>query len=314
MGRKTAADGHAPADAGAIPTYAERSAAPRDLRTAEELAQHDYTRLGAPRARLLSAGGGEVLLYSTSEARRLKHDLWPRCSRLTRADAPAPDRPLGAVARTTNPGASSAPRPGEPGHASGRHGPADAPTARTLLSDPTAWLAALFDEGFVVLDTETTGLGRQAEIIEIAAVDNSGAVLLESKVWPRSGRVPAAASRVHGLTIGDLQGAPTWPELLLELERQLNGRRVLAWNAPFDERMALQTSRLWSLAPRLPAFECAMRGYARVRGLGSTGMRLERAAQVERVLTAPQEHRSLGDAQLVLAVLERLTGARAVPA
>lgn len=314
MGRKTAADGHAPADADALPTYTERSAAPRDLRTAEELAQRDYTRLGAPRARLRAAGADEVLLYSTSEARRLKHDLWPRGSRLTPAGAPAADRPLGAVARTTNPGASSAPRPGDPGHAGGRRRSTRAPTSTALSSDPSAWLAALFDEGFVVLDTETTGLGRQAEIIEIAAVDHTGAVLLESKVWPRSGRVPPAASRVHGLTISDLQGAPTWPELLLELERQLNGRRVLAWNAPFDERMTLQTSRLWSLAPRLPSFECAMRGYAHVRGLGGAGMRLERAAQVERVLTAPQEHRSLGDAQLVLAVLERLTGARSVPA
>src|SRR5690606_7689445 len=100
-------------------------------------------------------------------------------------------------------------------------------------------------------------------------------VLLESTVFPRSGRVPAGSTRVHGLTIDDLRGAPTWPEVLLELERRLEGRRVLAWNAPFDERMAQQSSRLWSLVPRLPPFECAMRGYAFARGVGSGSMRLE---------------------------------------
>lgn len=299
-----------------LPRYAARHAVPRDLRTAEELAAGGYTRLGQPRAQLAEPGAQPVALFSTSEARRLKHDLWPRGSKLERSGAPVDvtDTPLGSPKRGGNPGATSAVRPGA---ATGRRQGArfrQAAPSTAALKDPVGWLNQLFSDGFVVLDTETTGLGPGAEIIEIAALDHAGQVLVESKVWPRSGRVSAASTRIHGLRVGDLHGAPTWPELLLEIERKLAGRRVLAWNAPFDERMTQQTSRLWSLAPDLPAFECAMRAYAHVRGVGTSSMRLERAAQVEKVLAAAQEHRSLGDARLVLAVLKRLLEARTVPA
>ncbi len=301
---------------GDLPRYTARGDAPRDLRTEDELTANGYTRLGEPQAELVREDGTILPLYSTSEARRLKHDLWPRGRSLRGASPPVAVEhlPFGRPRRGGNPGATSAPEPGAPrGELSGQL-PVGGALAHPRPGDPRKWLAGLFSEGFVVIDTETTGLGRRAEIIEIAALAHSGEVLLETKVWPRAGRIPAAASRVHGMTISDLAGAPTWPEVLLELERQLDGRRVLAWNAPFDERMALQTSRLWSLVPQLPAFECAMRGYAQARGIGSLSMRLERAAQVERVLTTPQEHRSLGDAQLVVAVLKSLTEARTVPA
>ncbi|MFA5550323.1 MAG: 3'-5' exonuclease [Trueperaceae bacterium] len=296
----------------ALPRYPDRRDAPRDLRTADELRAHGYEQLGEQRAALVNHDGTLTALYSTSEARLLKNNLWPRGPKLNvqRAQAGEAAQPIGSSRRVTNPGGSAAAAPGSrpPVRAYGRH-----PQPPTATFDPQEWLSQLYAEGFVVLDTETTGLGPRAEIIEIAAVDVTGEVLMESKVWPRSGRVPAATTRVHGLTIADLRGAPTWPELLLELEEKLAGRRVLAWNAPFDERMARQSSRLWNLEPRLPTFECAMRAYARARGAG-TSMRLERAAQVERVLAAAQEHRSAGDARLVLAVLKRLAEARSVPA
>lgn len=300
---------------GPLPCFTDRSAVPRDLRTAAELAANGYSRLGEPRASLELPGADAVTLYSTSEARLLKDNLWPRGRKLGAERAPADltGAPLGAPRRGSNPGASAEPPAGTRRRDPSRVRRGEAEPLHEAGS-PRQWLEALFAQGFVVLDTETTGLGAHAEIIEIAALDASGEVLLESRVWPRGGRVPAASTRVHGFTIADLKGAPTWPELLLELERSLAGRRILAWNAPFDERMAQQTSRLWGLAPRLPRFECAMRGYARVRGVSSLSMRLERAAEVERVLAAPQQHRSLGDCQLVLAVLKRSLEARTVPA
>lgn len=163
-----------------------------------------------------------------------------------------------------------------------------------------------------MIDTETTGLSNNSEIIEVAAVDSAGKVLLETKVWPQSGRVPVASTRVHGLKLSDLMGAPSWPAVLLQLERRLVGRRVLAWNAPFDERMALQSSARWEVTPQLPRFECAMRGYARSRGLTRSSIKLEHAAAMERVLKGAQDHRSLSDAHLTLNVLRRAREGSAV--
>lgn len=299
----------------ALPRLPNRAAAPRDLRTADELRANGYEQLGAARAEYVTDDGTPTPLYSTSEARRLKYELWPRGGRALKGGRPeavdGSPAPFGAAAGAQNPGGSSRRAPGAPRRL--RYAPpGDGVVAPH--GDPRAWLQELFAAGFVVIDTETTGLGARAEIVEVAAVDEGGEVLLESKAWPRSGRVPASATRVHGLTIDDLRGAPSWPELLLELERTLEGRRVLAWNAPFDERMIQQSSRRWSLVPQLPRFECAMRGYSLARGIGRGAIRLERAALVERVLTAPQSHRSLGDAQLVLAVLKSLAESRAATA
>ena len=284
-----------------LPSYAKRTDAPRDLRTAEELAENGYMAVGSPRA-LLRLGEQSILLYSTTEARQLKHSLWPRGPKVPGRGQNLPTEhqaPLGGSRRLTNLGSSSALRPGQAGWRS-QVGTSMRGPERTALT--REWATDLFNESFLILDTETTGLGRGSEIIEIAVLNSSGETLLETRVWPRAGRVPQSSTRVHGLTLSDLEGAPTWPEVLLELERKLEGRRVLAWNAPFDERMAHQSSRLYNLRPSLPHFECAMRGYAASRGVGTLSMRLERAAQVERVLGQPQAHRSLGDTQLVLAV------------
>lgn len=305
--------------------YASRQDVPRDLRTAAELEGHGYSQLGPARAELVLQGV-TALLYSTSEARLLKHSLWPRGPKLQRAAGSDQSKLEGAEGqaghahlfggprRVANPGGTSEVKPGQARRDKPWSGATHTSHHAGTPAGRHAWASQLFGDGFVVLDTETTGLGRGAEIIEIAVLDSTGEALLETRVWPRSGRVPQESTRVHGLTLTDLHGAPTWPEVLLELERKLAGRRVLAWNAPFDERMARQTSRAWSLVPRLPAFECAMRGYAHARGIASLSMRLERAAQVERVLTTPQQHRSLGDTELVLAVLKRLLQAGTVPA
>jgi len=251
------------------PRYHQRDAVPRDLRTADELAQRGYLDLGAPRAELVTEGG-EVALYSTSDARRRRDPLWARRSR-----------------------------------------PEESPRERDLVTTLAqgaahGWIERLFESDFVVLDTETTGLGRRDEIIEVGVVDADGRALLDTRVWPRSGHVPDGARRVHGLGIEDLRGAPTWPDVLPELRALLDGRRVLAWNAPFDERMARQSSRLWRVSHDLPAFECAMRAYALARGVASGRRKLDTAARERGVATGHQAHRGADDARLSLAVLRSL--------
>jgi len=271
-----------------LPVFDDRARVPRDLRTGPELAANGLLRLGAPRA-LLRQGSGLEPLFSTSEARLLRDALWPRGARAGSAQPNATTTaPNAARPARDPPRAPREPMPGR-GH----------PHAGRNLDE-------LFREGFVVLDTETTGLSTGDEVIEIGLLDSEGGVLLESKVFPRSGHVPAAATRVHGYTIDDLRGAPSWPEVMIELERHLEGRRVFAWNAPFDERMVAQSTRRWRLTSAVGGFECAMRTYSAVRGVRGS-LRLERAAQIEGVLVGGgQSHTSVDDARLTLAVMRRL--------
>lgn len=173
------------------------------------------------------------------------------------------------------------------------------------------WIRELLKDDFLVLDTETTGLGYGAEVIEIGVVGHDGRERLSSLVRPRAGHVPAAVTAIHGLTMDDLKDAPTFAEVydaLLDLAR---GRRVVAWNAPFDERMVRQSAATWGRRERLKGFECAMRAYALARGLRHGRAKLERAAAETGVLAAGrQSHRSSDDARLTLQVLMRVAGGR----
>lgn len=287
---------------------------PRDLRSEADLRAKGFVELGEPVA-LLEAGcaeagsgpaSGQVLLYSTAQARRLRGDDWARLPRRPKAGAhtaPAEDRPPVAVSFLDR----SALEPADP-----TFGPVGRPVSArrpSLKTNPRRWLSDLFREGFVVIDTETTGLGASDEIIEIAAVVSDGSLLMQSLVRPKSARIQPAAQRVHGLSASDLSTAPRWPEVLAKLLVALDGRRVLAWNAPFDERLAIQTSKAWRLPHDLPPFECAMRAYARCRGVGHGAMGLQRAASVEGVMAGNQAHRGAEDAQLVVALLRRLLDA-----
>src|SRR5581483_966548 len=81
----------------------------------------------------------------------------------------------------------------------------------------TAWARALQRRQDVVyLDTDTTGLGRAAEIVDIAIVDSVGRILFNSLVRP-SRSMPPDVVAIHGITDELVAGSPTWPELYPEL-------------------------------------------------------------------------------------------------
>ncbi len=292
------------------PTFTTWDEVPRDLRPAAELQARGYRDLG-PLAGRVTADDTAVELYSTSAARQRRDSMWTGeveggrrrkrdvVASLASGDAPSPGHALKGtctVCHNEKLGILDGVCP---------HCRRDARRA-ALSSAARTWLEQLFATDFVILDTETTGLRRRDEIIEIAVVDRHGVVQLESLVWPRSGSVPAEASRVHGLTLEALHGAPTWPSVLEPLRDLTVGHRVLAWNAPFDERLALQSSRRWQVRHGLPAFECAMRAYSLARGVASGMTKLERAAAEQEVLRDAQSHRSAADARLTLAVLRQL--------
>jgi len=83
------------------------------------------------------------------------------------------------------------------------------------------------------LDTETTGLSPMDEICEIAIVDVTGQVLINTLVKPiRS--IPFGATEIHGISDATVQGAPTFRNLLPELDGALKGRTVFIYNKEFD--------------------------------------------------------------------------------
>lgn len=95
--------------------------------------------------------------------------------------------------------------------------------ATEILSDPRA----------VIFDTETTGL--RGHVVEIAAIDMSGHVLLNMLVKPPV-PVEDGARRVHGISDAELLPAPkfavAWNDSIYHC---FLGRHLWAYNVEFDK-------------------------------------------------------------------------------
>jgi DNA polymerase-3 subunit epsilon len=89
-------------------------------------------------------------------------------------------------------------------------------------------------ERTVYLDFETTGL-YDAEVVEVAIIDDSGAVLLHSLVKPVGCTEWPEAQAIHGITPADVADAPVFADLLPRIELIISECSALViYNQDFD--------------------------------------------------------------------------------
>lgn len=124
--------------------------------------------------------------------------------------------------------------------------------------------------GPVYLDTETTGLENDDQVVEISIIDSDGSVLLNSLV--RS-TIPmkSEAQAIHGISDEMLQYAPSFAEILPDIRHVLKDRVLVIYNAEYDIRMMCQSSRAHgqSLDIHSGPVHCAMKLYAHYYGEAS---------------------------------------------
>jgi DNA polymerase III epsilon subunit-like protein len=160
----------------------------------------------------------------------------------------------------------------------------------------------------LVLDTETTGLGPSAEIVEIAILDQNGQVVFESLVRPKR-PIPPDVVRIHGIEDNDVIFSPTWESLWPSIRKMLEGRTIIAYNADFDMQMMKQSSRqygiLWQETWKT---ECIMKLFARYWVLGDSqwgSYRYHSLANAGKLcnISLTNSHRAADDSRLALQVL-----------
>ena len=159
-------------------------------------------------------------------------------------------------------------------------------------------------DDWLVIDVETTDLGTNAEIVEVALVGSRGDTLLDVVVRPRTAPTPGA-SRVHGLSADILCRASPFESIYGILVDLLTGRTVVAYNATFDLQAVNHTCHIAGLAPIGCTWECAMRRYEQWRGFHAS---LATACEVESIVVEAPRHRALPDAQLVWRLIRRMAG------
>jgi DNA polymerase-3 subunit epsilon len=164
----------------------------------------------------------------------------------------------------------------------------------------------LADEGVIILDTETTGLDEQAEIVEIAIINIQGDPLLDTLVKPK-GKIPIDATAIHGISNTDVATAPTWAEIDEQVRELIQtASRVIIYNASYDTRLMQQTRHLYDLPSfdiAAKHYECAMKRYAEFYGQWSNSRRSFKWQPLD------GGHRALGDCLATLKVLKQMAKA-----
>ena len=178
------------------------------------------------------------------------------------------------------------------------------------------FIEELRETNAVVLDTETTGLDSNAEILQIGIVSLEGEELFNSLVKPAKARRWDEAMRVHGIAWSDVKDSPTIGQAAEQLKQIMNGRAVAIYNAEFDTRILWQSIKADGAATpyrwmRDQDWECVMEAYAEYWGqwnsrYGSfTWQSLANACRQQGVKVV-DAHDALGDAQLTASLIRRI--------
>lgn len=187
------------------------------------------------------------------------------------------------------------------------------------VQDEQAAIAKLWlSSPFCIFDTETTGLDNEAQIIEIAVIDENGSTLLETLVKP-SVTISPESTKVHGILESDVETASSFDDVFLKLIEVTKGKRVIAYNNDFDNRLIKQSLKQ---GRNLAAFElfleqsdsCLMKLFAKYNGeFNSSGSykwkSLSYAAEYFGVPT-DKAHRAKDDCLMALGVLKGLGNAK----
>lgn len=154
------------------------------------------------------------------------------------------------------------------------------------------------DRRWLVVDCETTGLGKHDRIVEIAAVEidvDSGDVVDEFDTLVNPER-DVGRTNLHGITASMVEAAPTFAEIAAALARRMHGSTLVAHNLSFDSRMLSQEFA------RINTTFAAGSGYCTLR---ATSEKLGVACRRHEI-AAFEQHQALADARATALLLTRV--------
>lgn len=162
------------------------------------------------------------------------------------------------------------------------------------------WAQRMLASTGVIVDTETTGLEKSAQMVQLAIVRVDGHVLYDSLLRPTLS-IPDDVAAMHGITNQRVASAPTILSELRKVRELLTGVPVIIYNAKFDTRILAQSLKAYGLATDWLAtldVHCAMLQYTDYR-------------DSKRWLPlAGGNHEAVGDCLATLEVIKKMAAGR----
>lgn len=172
----------------------------------------------------------------------------------------------------------------------------------------------LEDKNAVILDTETTGLDNDAEILEISVIDMQGNVLFDSLIRPSAAKAWPDAQRVHKISPEAVSGFGNMNVFFdAFLKPLLSKKTIVVYNAPFDSRLLQQSLKASGIDYDVMSWEWVdvMEPYAEHWGDWSEwhqSYKWQRltSACYQQGITVKEAHRALGDCRMTLDLLRNI--------
>lgn len=185
--------------------------------------------------------------------------------------------------------------------------PYKTPYAKAPTAQAASALAAPPDlSDVIVLDTETTGIGASARVVEVAALHLRDGVVVrqfQSLVNPEM-RIPSMVVRVHGITDAMVAHCPTAAPVLAGFAKFVAGHTLVAHNASFDFGILSREYGRVKLATPGCGMYCSVK-LARVVFPEAPNHKLGTLATFLK-LAHPPTHRALADCFTTMALLNAM--------
>jgi DNA polymerase III epsilon subunit-like protein len=169
-------------------------------------------------------------------------------------------------------------------------------------------------KNYAVLDTETTGLGKLDQVIEVTLIHSSGDILFNSLVKPTQ-PIHWAAQKIHKITNDELESAPYWKDIYHEFEKATSLVDVTyIYNENFDVRLINQTYNAYDIKKYDYNTSCAMKAvksWLMDKGLlNGSKFNLTNVCEILKIEhNDVEKHRALGDCILTNRVIEHIISA-----
>lgn len=169
------------------------------------------------------------------------------------------------------------------------------------------WARNVLDNkgNYLIMDTETTGLKYDDEIIQIAIIDLDRSVHFNTLLKPKKKKsISREATQVHGIKNSDLIDAPCFETAIHKFVKVTEGKTLLFYNADFDVRLLKQTCYANNTEEFPLSYWCVMKEFSKFVGEWN-----EYHNDYKYQKLTGGDHSALGDCLATLTFIERMAKA-----
>lgn len=113
---------------------------------------------------------------------------------------------------------------------------------------------------YLYIDTETTGLADEDELLSVSIINNEGKCLYHSLIKPQNKTSWSSVESINGITPEMVAHAPSFDYIKEHLANMFRGRHVVAYNMAFDGHFLQEPLQTAS------SIHCAALAYAEFNG------------------------------------------------